>query len=97
MDAASEIRAYHKASTKKNALKNIRTPDAIHLASAIHYDATEFHTFDGARQGQNPGGLLSLDGNVGGHRLKISTPHAQQLRIRFPPSEDVGEADRMSE
>ena len=80
MDLAGYIRTHQRATKKKDALKNVRTPDAIHLASAIHYAATEFHTFDGARQG-TAGGLLSLDGNVAGHRLKICTPRAMQLRL----------------
>lgn len=92
MDLASEIRAYQKQSKRKEALKNIKVPDAIHLASAIHYEATEFHTFDGARTGQNPAGLITLDGNVAGHRLKICVPHAKQLRLTFPASGD-GEPD----
>jgi predicted nucleic acid-binding protein len=96
MDLASQIRSFHLASKKKDAQKNVRVPDAIHLASAIHYEATEFHTFDGAKVGRNTGGLLTLDGNVGGHRLKICTPHADQLRLDFgaapegpdPPNEN---------
>lgn len=84
MDLASEIRGFHKSSKKKDILKNIRVPDAIHLASAIHYDATEFHTFDGARSGPNKGGLLTLNGNVATHKLKICVPHANQLRLSFP-------------
>lgn len=81
MDLAGEIRTYHRRSTKKDALKNLSTPDAIHLASAIYYEASEFHTFDGKRAGKNPGGLLTLNGNVGGHRLKVCSPRAIQLRI----------------
>ena len=84
MTLTSEIRSYHKVSKSKSAQKNVRVPDAIHLASAIHYDATEFHTFDGAKLGGAKGGLLSLNGNVAGHRLKICTPMAEQLRLEFP-------------
>ncbi len=87
LDLASEIRTIQRASKKKDALKKITTPDAIHLATAIQFDATEFHTFDGARAG-NPGGLLTLDGNVGGHRLKICAPQASQLRLDFPAQEE---------
>ena len=92
MDLAGEIRTYHRRSTKKDSLKTLSTPDAIHLASAIFYEASEFHTFDGKRAGKNPGGLLTLNGNVGGHRLKICSPRAIQLRIEDgmedePPSE----------
>lgn len=84
MKLTSEIRSFHSASKKKDAMKNIRVPDAIHLASAIHYEATEFHTFDGVRSGTNRGGLLTLDGNVGGHRLRICAPKANQLQLSFP-------------
>ena len=43
--------------------KTVATPDAIHLATAIIYRATEFHTFDqkGSRQSL---GLIPLSGNV---------------------------------
>lgn len=88
LDLAAEIRTVQRASKKKDGLKNIRTPDAIHLATAIHYEATEFHTFDGKRSGANVGGLLNLDGNVAGHRLKICVPHATQLRLNFPAAQD---------
>jgi predicted nucleic acid-binding protein len=92
MDLAGYIRTHQKSSKKKDVLKNVRVPDAIHLASAIHYGASEFHTFDGARQGKSPGGLLTLDGNVAGHRLKICTPRAIQLRIEdgIQPDEEQG-------
>ncbi|HEX7812575.1 MAG TPA: PIN domain-containing protein [Burkholderiales bacterium] len=93
LDLAGEIRTLQRSSKKKDAIKNIRTPDAIHLATAIQYDATEFHTFDGKRSGPNRGGLLSLDGNVGGHRLRICVPHATQLRLNFPTSPDNPEAE----
>ena len=75
-------------------MKSIRVPDAIHLASAILYEATEFHTFDGVRSGVNKGGLLTLDGNVAGHRLRICAPKAEQLQFSFPNTlEDAGEDD----
>lgn len=83
MALAGEIRDYHRKSSKKDAIKNVRVPDAIHLASAIHYEATEFHTFDGARRDGGVGKLLTLNGNVGGHRLRICTPKAEQLRLDF--------------
>ncbi len=91
MSLTSEIRSYHKASKAKDHLKNIRVPDAIHLASAIHYDAEEFHTFDGAKVGGAKGGLLSLNGNVAGHRLKICTPKAKQLTLDLAKAEEDAE------
>ena len=90
MKLTGEIRSFHSASKKKGLIRNIRVPDAIHLASAIIYEATEFHTFDGARAGINKGGLLTLDGNVAGHRLRIRAPTAQQLQLAFPQAVDDG-------
>lgn len=83
IDLAAEIRIHHRTSKSKSALKNIRTPDAIHLATAIHYGADEFHTFDGAKRGkQNTGGLLTLNGNVAGRRLKICKPMGTQFLLQ---------------
>ena len=89
MDLTSHIRSFHRASKKKDAIKQVSVPDAIHLASAIHYNASEFHTFDGKRVGKNPGGLLTLSGNVAGHRLKICSPRAMQLRIEDAVTDDA--------
>lgn len=91
MDLTSQIRSFHKNSKKKDAIKNIRVPDAIHLASAIHYDATEFHTFDGVRAGGKIGGLLTLDGNVAGHRLRICSPKAEQLQLCFGSPDEASD------
>ena len=88
MKLTGEIRSYHSASKKKDVMKNVRVPDAIHLASAILYEATEFHTFDGVRAGANKAGLLTLDGNVAGHRLRICAPKAEQLQLAFPRAVD---------
>ena len=83
MDLASELRSYHKNHGEKDALKNLRTPDAIHLASALQYDATEFHTFDGKKVSGGAAGLLTLNGNVGGRPLKVCVPKAVQLRLNY--------------
>lgn len=83
MQLAGEIRSFHKGLAQKDMIKNIRTPDAIHLASAIHYEASEFHTFDGKKTGANSGGLLTLNGNVAGHRLKICAPQSAHPRLNF--------------
>lgn len=93
MALAGEIRDFQRNSRRKDVMKNIRVPDAIHLASAIYYEATEFHTFDGAGEAGQKGKLLTLDGNVAGHRLKICTPKAEQLRLEFPPIGGAAEAD----
>ena len=96
MRLTGEIRSFHSISKKKDAMKNIRVPDAIHLATAIHYEATEFHTFDGVRSGINKGGLLTLDGNVGGHRLRVCAPKAEQLQLDFPRASENNDSDTES-
>ena len=64
----------------------LQTPDAIHLAAAILHRADEFHTFDGT--------LISLSGNVAGHRLTICKPIAKKRRTRpNPTNEGVGSKD----
>ena len=100
MDLAAEIRAYHKNDTKKSSnakLKNVRVPDAIHLASAIHYEAIEFHTFDGKKELGGTAGLMTLDGNVGGRILKICAPRADQLRLDFGSISDDEKGEDDSE
>jgi predicted nucleic acid-binding protein len=69
------------------------TPDAIHLATAIHYNADEFHTFDGTnpRPPRNPKkykrcGLLLLDGNVAGYPMKVCKPTADQYELGLKPT-----------
>ncbi len=54
----------------------ISVPDAIHLATAITYDAVELHTTDGGGKRKRGGDLLPLNGNVAGHKLKICAPAA---------------------
>ncbi|EQD51504.1 hypothetical protein B1B_10993 [mine drainage metagenome] len=56
--------------------RSLKTPDAIHLASAILHRADEFHTFDEQ--------LIAMSDNVAGHRLVICKPIARnpQLDLR---------------
>lgn len=49
--------------------RSLKTPDALHLASAILHRADEFHTFDQQ--------LIDMSGNVAGHRLVICKPIAR--------------------
>lgn len=48
--------------------------DAIHLATAIHYNVDEFQTLDGSGARKRRTSLLGLDGNVAGTRLSIRLP-----------------------
>jgi predicted nucleic acid-binding protein len=59
--------------------QSIKTPDALHMASAILHRVDEFHTFDER--------LLVLNGNVAGHRLMICKPVARnpQLDLQSRP------------
>lgn len=67
---ASEIREYYKESGQ-----NIKTPDAIHLATALLLQVDAFHTFEDK--------LLELDGNVMGHNLTICKPAGRQGTLGF--------------
>lgn len=71
MKLSAEIRDFYK----QQGNNRLKTPDAIHLASAILYAANEFHTFDEA--------LLSLSGNVAEHLLKICKPPLPAQRGLF--------------
>lgn len=80
-EKASFIRDYYDQKGIK-----LSSPDSIQLATAIIYNAEEFHTFDGCGKKRN-GDLLPLDGNVAGHKIKICVPYAQQgsLLTGIPP------------
>jgi predicted nucleic acid-binding protein len=59
----------------------IAVPDAIHLATAILYEATEFHTNDGGGRRKRPKQLIPHSGNVAGHNLKILRPLKAQASL----------------
>jgi predicted nucleic acid-binding protein len=68
----SNIRDYYQQQKLINNSPTLTVPDAIHLATAIHYEANAFHTFDeGKKGGLN---LLSLNGNVAGNPLVVCKP-----------------------
>ena len=80
-DLARNIREYYEAQSRIDGLPPVRTPDAIHLATAIHYKADAFWTFDAGGYGGRS--LLSLNGNVAGNQLTICKPVATQYRLGF--------------
>ena len=82
---AHDLRDYYMSRSAEFGGKTLGVPDAIHLATAILYRATEFHTFDSVGRSKSLG-LLPLSGNVGAHRLTICKPHAKnpQLDLRKP-------------
>jgi predicted nucleic acid-binding protein len=79
VDATGRVFTLAKEIREWNA--KISLPDAIHLATAILYDADEFHTTDGSGKRKRGGDLLPLDGNVAGHKLRICTPQGQQFTL----------------
>lgn len=77
---AGSIREYHK---KQKPARSVHTPDAIHLATAIIYEADEFQTMDGLQKDGSTRKLLKLSGDVGGHDLKVVIPYPRHT----PPDE----------
>lgn len=71
----------------------LTVPDAIHLATAIHFNVDVFFTYDGDglkdRLRNRSGGLLKFDGCLGRPPLKIAVPCADWGDLfagRKPPS-----------
>lgn len=59
----------------------LTSADTVHLASAILYEADEFHTLDGSGKRKRKTDLLTLNGNVAGHKLLIKEPKLSQLSL----------------
>jgi predicted nucleic acid-binding protein len=77
---AHDLRDYYSIRKAEFGGKTLSTPDAIHLATAIIYRVTEFHTFDNDGDAKSLG-LLPLSGDVGGNRLTICKPQAKNLEL----------------
>ncbi|HBG30694.1 MAG TPA: hypothetical protein DDW98_08715 [Gammaproteobacteria bacterium] len=86
---AREIRDHYLSRSQWGG-KTVSVPDSIHLATAILYRATEFHTFDGKdSKPLNALGLLQLSGDVAGHSLTICKPPVPvQTSLRAPGFEE---------
>jgi len=69
-EITQQIRDYYWLQHKTDGLPTLEFGDAVHLASAIHYQVDEFVTFD-SRDSKKPSktkrGILPLSGNVAGH------------------------------
>ena len=83
IDLATEIREYYqvlKLSRRSN-LPTLETPDAIHVATAIHFNCDMLFTFDEADRetGCLPKrGLIPLSGIIAGrYPLEIRKPFVQ--------------------
>ncbi len=79
-EMAHDLRDYYKSRSAEFGGKTLSTPDAIHLATAILYRVTEFHTFDHDGDAKHLG-LLPLSGDVGGHKLIICKPKARNPQL----------------
>jgi predicted nucleic acid-binding protein len=82
-ELSGELRDFYVKQAKVDGEAPVEAADAVHLATAIHYGADAFYTFDeggeGARRSRS---LLSLNGNVGGHQLVVCKPPVKgQLRL----------------
>ncbi len=77
---SNEIRNYYQIQKEQTGLNTVTTPDAIHLATAIIYEADEFHTFDEYNTNKRRA-LIPLNGNVAGHNLIICKPSLPQLSL----------------
>jgi predicted nucleic acid-binding protein len=77
---AGQIRDYYQRQREIDGKPGLCTPDAIHLATAIHAKASTFLTFDrdGTRECR---GLLPLTMNVAGYKLRIEPPRAKQTEM----------------
>ncbi len=78
---AREIRNYYRLQELE-----IAVPDAIHLATAIHYSATALHTYDGCGKRARKTDLLRLATPViGVYPLKICKPEPPPADRPEPP------------
>jgi len=73
---SSKIRDYYQQQKLNDGLPTLTLPDAIHLATAIHYEANAFHTFDERNESRKRRALIPLNGNVAGYQLLICKPPA---------------------
>lgn len=90
---SSEIRNYYQQRKTVDGLPTIEVPDAIHLATAIHYGATEFHTFDERDDRGKKRALLPLNGNVAEYPLVICKPPLPEQMPLFTVSIGVQETE----
>jgi predicted nucleic acid-binding protein len=80
-DLAHDLRDfYHKI---KDGLPTLTLPDAVHLATAIHFRSNVFYTFDEKDIKDRRRALIPLNGNVAGHPLVIKKPLSGNLALEF--------------
>jgi predicted nucleic acid-binding protein len=77
---AHDIRNFYHAPNHKD----MSTPDCIHLATAIIYEASEMHTLDGSGR-HTRHGLVPLSGKVMGGRYPIVIKKPLRVPPPLPP------------
>ncbi len=87
-DLTNEIVDFYLAEFEKGNGKPVTHFDALHLASAIHYNADAVHTFDDGKRKKGRS-LLSLNGDVAGHDLKICKPPVGQMRLGLESEDEI--------
>ena len=65
----------------RNAFPGLSVPDCLHLATAIIYEADEFHTRDGSGTAKKSRKLLPLSGDQKLKGLKICIPPVKQMSL----------------
>ncbi len=73
---AGMISDYYIDLNKSGKGEKLKSFDSIHLATAIHYRADAFYTFDDR--------LLKLNGNIAGHNLILTRPPSPDQFV-LPP------------
>src|ERR1017187_2252169 len=77
-ELAHDIRSFYDG--------KMSVPDAIHLATAIHFEAAAFHTYDGCSVRKRPGDLLRLAQPVAGkYKMPITVPEVPKTEEEAPP------------
>jgi predicted nucleic acid-binding protein len=77
---AHDLRDFYKKAD--DGIPTLALPDAVHLATAIHYRADIFYTFD-KKDSKKRRALVPLNGNVAGHTLVIREPGSDKLVLEF--------------
>ena len=71
---ARKARQFREAFLNHQSGKTLATPDAIHAATAVIYQADEMHTFDDGQKNKKFLGLLELSSNSSLDNLLICKP-----------------------
>lgn len=69
-----DLRDHYQGKKDQDNLPTLSVPDAIHLATAIQYEANKFYTFDEKDKPGKSRALIPLSANVAGYDLEIVKP-----------------------